>query len=51
MAETQVQRIDLSASTDLEADIKNQCEAMQALDLKLAGCFESQNQLILIFQD
>ena len=48
--ETQTKRIDLTAGGNLDQKIKDTCDLLAGDDFRLAGCFESQNQLILIFQ-
>jgi hypothetical protein len=49
---TVVERIDLPATPDLKPEIINTCDIMAARTpaFRLAAIFESQNQLILIFQ-
>jgi hypothetical protein len=49
---TLVERIDLTATQDLKTEIINTCDVMAARTpaFRLAASFESQNQLILVFQ-
>ena len=47
---TQVRRVDLAATSDLEAEIQNLCTNMAAGGYRLASSFVYPTQLVLIFQ-
>ena len=47
---TRVRRIDMAQSQNLENDIQQECENMQAAGYVLASTFTYQSQLVLIFQ-
>ena len=48
--DTQVRRIDLSTTNDLDDFIINLCQSMSVGGYKLAGMFTFYNDLVLVFQ-